>query len=193
MHPFFKRRLRPIAIFILPFFVWMCIEPWNFAMAVQGPATVLANPRATSPSYTRNKVKTASESFEEGLRSIKQQIRSVTEGDTYQEQLQARLDVFRNTVTRFSQYLDFISLGLDRLALKVERGQDIHDEMNSLTTQEQEFRKVVGQIKMEDAALMSVMRGVPKPTGLIQSHHQFRRSFFTQTKSLTAQLQDMLK
>lgn len=58
MHPGFQRRLRPIAAFILVFFSWFCIEPWNYAVA--------APPPKAAP-----KEKGASEKLEEALHSVK--------------------------------------------------------------------------------------------------------------------------
>ena len=63
MHPRFQRRLRPIAAFILVFFSWFCIEPWNYAVA--------APPPNAAP-----KEKGASEKLEEALHAVK----SLTQG-----------------------------------------------------------------------------------------------------------------
>lgn len=63
MHPYFKKRLQPIAVIILIFFAWFSIEPWNYAVWAQS----LPDSQDSLPL-----TKSTSQRFEESLRSIKQ-------------------------------------------------------------------------------------------------------------------------
>ena len=83
MDPLFLGRLRPIAAVVLVFFTWFSIEPWNYALAAQDPPP----PRATHASASQKKALTASEVFEDNLRSIKEQVQAAREGDAHQAQL----------------------------------------------------------------------------------------------------------
>ncbi|MBI5746886.1 MAG: transglutaminase [Nitrospirae bacterium] len=68
MYPVFKQKLRPIAITILLFFTWFCIEPWNYAVWAQSPSN--------QPSAFSNQ-SSASKRFEEALKDIKQAIENL--------------------------------------------------------------------------------------------------------------------
>jgi len=64
----FQRILRPIAGVTLVFFAWISIEPWNYAVWAQTPATQASQPAAPASS------KTASAKFEQTLRALKKAV-----------------------------------------------------------------------------------------------------------------------
>jgi hypothetical protein len=83
MHPLFKRQLRPIAIIILIFFSWFCIEPWNFAVAAQSP---------TPPAKVPSREKGASEKLEETLHAIKELTQALDKNLSVDQEIQPRID-----------------------------------------------------------------------------------------------------
>lgn len=82
MHPLFKRRLRPIAVVILVFFSWFCIEPWNFAVAAP-PA---------KPAKAFSKEKGSSEKLEESLHKIKSLTQTLDQDLAADQEIQPQID-----------------------------------------------------------------------------------------------------
>jgi hypothetical protein len=83
MHPLFKRRLRPIAVVILLFFSWFCIEPWNFAVAAQSP---------TKSAKVSSKEKGPSEKFEETLHNIKNLTQTLDQDLAADREIQSKIN-----------------------------------------------------------------------------------------------------
>ncbi len=81
MHPLFKRRLRPIAVVILVFFSWFCIEPWNFAVAAPDKSAK-AFSKETGPS----------EKLEESLHKIKSLTQTLDQDLAADQEIQPRID-----------------------------------------------------------------------------------------------------
>lgn len=82
MHPLFKRRLRPIAVVILVFFSWFCIEPWSFGVAAP-PA---------KPAKAFSKEKGPSEKLEESLHQIKSLTQTLDQDLAADQEIQPRID-----------------------------------------------------------------------------------------------------
>lgn len=82
MHPLFKRRLRPIAVVILVFFSWFCIEPWNFAVAAPPAKPVKAFSKEKGPS----------EKLEESLHKIKNLTQTLDQDLSADQEIQPRID-----------------------------------------------------------------------------------------------------
>lgn len=83
MHPLFKRRLRPIAVVILVFFTWFCVEPCNFAAAAQTP---------TPPAKVPSREKGASEKLEETLHALKELTQALDKDLSVDQEIQTKID-----------------------------------------------------------------------------------------------------
>jgi len=187
MHPRFERRLRPIAIIILFFFSWICIEPWNYAIAMQSSVS-----KDAGSAGSQRRERPVSERFQEDLREIKRNINAIVEEEDFQKRLAERLAAFQSAVQEERKSLNATREDVKRFLQIVKKKTNTTQVFKTLQRRQKRLSQIFNQVHLEGNAIEGLLRGMVLPTRLKQNHEQSKEQLIVQNKTVQKQFRQFL-